>query len=69
MLVGKVTNIRVNSDGVTQTIEVKPFCKFLDLSEALVLLNPNREVDVILQGRWCRLMRKLLESNAEKSSG
>lgn len=69
ILVGKVTNIRVASDGVTQTIEVKPAVAFSDLSEALVLLNPNREVDVIRKVGGVDWMKKLLESNAEKTGG
>ncbi|KAB8040342.1 rod shape-determining protein MreC [Silvanigrella paludirubra] len=69
ILVGKVTNIRVNSDGVTQTIEVKPAVDFSDISEALVLLNPNREVDVIRKVGGVDWMKKLLEANAEKSGG
>lgn len=69
ILVGKVTNIRVSSDGVTQTIEVKPAVDFSDISEALVLLNPNREVDVIRKVGGIDWMKKLLESNAEKSGG
>ena len=69
ILVGKVTNIRVSSDGVTQTIEVKPAVDFSDISEALVLLNPNREVDVIRKVGGVDWMKKLLEANAEKSGG
>jgi rod shape-determining protein MreC len=69
ILVGKVTNIRVSSDGVTQTIEVKPAVDFSDISEALVLLNPNREVDVIRKVGGVDWMKKLLESNVEKSGG
>ncbi len=69
ILVGKVTNIRLNSDGVTQTIEVKPAVNFSDISEALVLLNPNREVDVIRKVGGVDWMKKLLEANAEKTGG
>ncbi|APJ04150.1 rod shape-determining protein MreC [Silvanigrella aquatica] len=69
ILVGKVTNIRVSADGVSQTIEVKPAVDFSDISEALVLLNPNREVDVIRKVGGVDWMKKLLEANAEKSGG
>jgi rod shape-determining protein MreC len=69
ILVGKVTNIRVSSDGVSQIIEVKPAVDFSDISEALVLLNPNREVDVIRKVGGVDWMKKLLEANAEKSGG
>lgn len=69
ILVGKVTNIRVSSDGVSQTIEVKPAVDFSDISEALILLNPNREVDVIRKVGGVDWMKKLLEANAEKSGG
>ena len=37
--------------------------------EALVLLNPNREVDVIRKVGGVDWMKKLLESNVEKSGG
>jgi rod shape-determining protein MreC len=69
ILVGKVTNIKVNSDGVTQTIEVSPAVDFSDISEALVLLNPNREVDVIRKVGGVDWMKKLLEASAEKTGG
>ncbi|KAB8033140.1 rod shape-determining protein MreC [Fluviispira multicolorata] len=69
ILVGKVSNIKIGSDGVTQIVEVRPEVGFADLSEALVLLNPNREVDVIRKVGGVEWMKKLLESNTEKSGG
>lgn len=69
ILVGKVTNIRLSSDGVAQTIEVKPAVDVSDISEALILINPNREVDVIRRVGGADWMRKILESNSEKSGG
>jgi rod shape-determining protein MreC len=69
ILVGKVTDIRLSSDGVTETIEVKPAVNFSDISEALILLNPNREVDVIRKVGGVDWMKKLLEANVEKTGG
>jgi rod shape-determining protein MreC len=69
ILVGKVTNIKIGTDGVTQKIEVKSAVNFSDLSEVLVLLTPNREVDVIRQVGGIDWMKKLLESNTERSGG
>lgn len=69
ILVGKVSKIKIDTDGVSQIVEVKPAVNFSALSEALVLLNPNREVDVIRKVGGVDWMKKILESNLEKSGG
>ncbi|MES2615700.1 MAG: rod shape-determining protein MreC [Bdellovibrionota bacterium] len=67
--VGKVVSINSGQDNVTQIVEVEPAVDFSDFKEALVLLTPNREVDIIQTeggGDW---IKKLIESNAGKNGG
>jgi rod shape-determining protein MreC len=67
--VGRVSRIRVESDGVTQTIEVEPAVNFAEVSEALILLTPSREVDVIRKVGGLEWMKRMMEVGADKRSG
>lgn len=67
--VGKVARIRLESDGVTQVIEVAPAVNFAEVSEALILLRNSREVDVIRKLGGVDWMKKLVESVPGRSGG
>ncbi|MEY4064904.1 MAG: rod shape-determining protein MreC [Pseudomonadota bacterium] len=67
--VGKVARIRLESDGVTQVIEVEPAVNFAEVSEALILLRNSREVDVIRKLGGVDWMKKLVESVPGRSGG
>jgi rod shape-determining protein MreC len=47
ILVGRVSNIQLESDHVTQKVEVEPSVPFEDLSEVLVLKAPSLEMEVL----------------------
>lgn len=67
--VGRVTRIKLEGDGVSQVIEVEPSVNFSELSEALILLRPSHEVDVIRKvggGEW---MKKIVEAVPGRSGG
>ena len=49
IVVGRVVNVQLESDNVSQRVEVEPAVDFSDLSEVLVLNRPNPELDAIAQ--------------------
>lgn len=67
--VGRVSRIKVEADGVTQTTEVEPAVNFADVSEALILLTPSREVDVIRKVGGLEWMKKMVEGSTPGRSG
>ncbi len=67
--IGKVVNINSNQDSGSQIVQVDPAVDLTDLNEALVLLTPNREVDVIRTQGGADWIKKLVESNSGKSGG
>ena len=67
--VGKVTNIHSSQDNVTQQVEVEPAVDFTDFKEALVLLTPNREVEIIQDKGGVDWIKKLIDSNTGKNGG
>ncbi len=69
IVVGKVTKIRVEPDGVSQTIEVEPAVNFAEVSEALILLRSSREVEVIRKLGGMDWMKRLVESVPGRSGG
>jgi rod shape-determining protein MreC len=69
IVVGKVTKIRVEPDGVSQLIEVEPAVNFAEVSEALILLRSSREVDVIRKLGGVDWMKRLVESVPGRSGG
>lgn len=69
IVVGKVSRIRVEPDGVSQLIEVEPAVNFAEVAEALILLRSSREVEVIRKlggGDW---MKRLVETVPGRSGG
>ncbi len=67
--VGHVSRIKMESDGVSQIVEVDPAVNFSELSEALILLQPSHEVEIIRRiggGDW---MRQIVESVPGRSGG
>lgn len=60
--VGKVSKIGIDTDGVSQTIEVEPAVDFSHLSEALILLQPSREVETIRKVGGDIWMKGIMES-------
>lgn len=69
IVVGKVTRIRVEPDGVSQLIEVEPAVNFAEVSEALILLRSSREVEVIRKVGGVDWMKRLVESVPGRSGG
>ncbi|MFZ9520382.1 MAG: rod shape-determining protein MreC [Silvanigrellaceae bacterium] len=69
IVVGRVTRIRVEPDGVSQIIEVEPAVNFAEVSEALILLRSSREVDVIRKVGGVDWMKKLVETIPGRSGG
>jgi rod shape-determining protein MreC len=69
IMVGKVTRIRVEPDGVSQVIEVEPAVNFAEVSEALILLRTSREVDVIRKVGGVDWMKRLVESVPGRTGG
>ncbi|NBW82281.1 rod shape-determining protein MreC, partial [bacterium] len=69
IVVGRVTRIRVEPDGVSQMIEVEPAVNFAEVSEALILLRSSREVDVIRKVGGVDWMKKLVETIPGRSGG
>jgi rod shape-determining protein MreC len=67
--IGKVINIQSSQDNVTQIVEVEPAVDFSDLKEALILMTPNREIDIIQSEGGADWIKKLLDSNAGKNGG
>jgi rod shape-determining protein MreC len=67
--VGRVSFIKDDDDGVSQTIEVEPNANLSELSEALILLQPSREVEVIRKVGGNDWMRKIIESSPSRSGG
>ncbi len=67
--IGKVVKINSSQDNVAQIVEVEPIIDFSDLKEALVLLTPNREVDIIRAEGGADWIKKLVESNSGKNGG
>jgi rod shape-determining protein MreC len=67
--VGTVSGIRLEPDGVTQIIEVEPAVNFSEVSEALILMQPSREVDVIRKVGGFEWMKRLVESPSRNSGG
>lgn len=67
--IGKVVSINSSQDNVTQIVEVEPAVDFSDLKEALVLLTPNREVDIIRTEGGADWIKKLIDSNTGKNGG
>ncbi len=67
--VGKVVSVNSNQDSVSQVVQVDPAVDLTDLHEALVLLTPNREVDVIRTQGGADWIKKLVESNSGKNGG
>ena len=47
ILVGRVSMIELDTDNVTQIIEVQPVVDYTSLSEVLVLRRPNPEIEII----------------------
>jgi rod shape-determining protein MreC len=69
IVVGRVTRIRVEPDGVSQMIEVEPAVNFAEVSEALILLRSSREVDVIRKVGGVDWMKKLVETIPGRTGG
>lgn len=67
--VGRVSRIKVEEGGASQTIEVEPAVNFAEVSEALILLSPSREVEVIRKVGGLEWMKKMMEGGADKRSG
>jgi len=67
--VGRVSKIKAGEGAVNQTIEVEPAVNFAEVSEALILLTPSREVEVIRKVGGLEWMKKMMEGGAEKRSG
>lgn len=67
--IGKVVSINSSQDNVTQVVDVEPAVDFSDLKEALILLTPNREVDIIRTEGGPDWIKKLIETNTGKSGG
>jgi rod shape-determining protein MreC len=63
--VGRVADIQLESDNVTQHIEVEPFVDFADLSEVLVLRNPNPEIDAIQEIGGSEWMDKIMHTGSQ----
>lgn len=69
IVVGKVSRIRVEPDGVSQLIEVEPAVNFAEVSEALILLRSSREVDVIRRVGGTDWMKRLVETVPGRTGG
>ena len=69
IVVGRVARIKLEADGVAQSIEVEPAVNFAEVSEALILLRPSREVDVIRRVGGEQWMKKLVEGVPARSGG
>ena len=67
--IGRVVSINSSLDNVTQIVEVEPAVDFSDLKEALILMTPNREVDVIQAEGGPDWIKKLIDSNTGKNGG
>ncbi|MCA2959227.1 MAG: rod shape-determining protein MreC [Silvanigrellales bacterium] len=67
--VGRVSRIKVEEGGASQTIEVEPSVNFAEVSEALILLKPSREVEVIRKVGGLEWMKRMMEGGADKRSG
>lgn len=67
--VGRVARIKLEADGITQVIEVEPSVNFSEVSEALILLRPSREIDVIRRVGGDAWMKKLVETVQSRQGG
>ena len=67
--VGVVSNVTLESDGMTQLIEVTPKVEFSNLSEAMIILSPSREVEVIKKIGGKEWMQKIVEGGSSRSGG
>ena len=63
ILVGHVSKIEPSDDGLSERIEVTPSVHFENLTEVLVLLSPNRTVDVIGEIAGQEWIKRLFDSN------
>jgi rod shape-determining protein MreC len=63
--VGRVVNIQVESDNVSQRVEVEPVADFSDLSEVLVLRRPSPELDIISEIGGQEWMDKVLHTGTK----
>jgi rod shape-determining protein MreC len=67
--VGTVSQVTLESDGMTQMIEVTPKVEFSNLTEAMVILSPSREVEVIKRIGGKDWMQKIVEGGLPRSGG
>lgn len=67
--VGRINHVRVDTDGVTQIIDVEPSVNLERLNEALILLQPSKEIDVIRGIGGNEWMKKILESGTSGRAG
>lgn len=68
ILVGRVSNIQLESDHVTQRVEVEPSVSFADLSEVLLLKQPSLEMDVIDRVGGADWMERILRTGQKGGS-
>ena len=67
--VGQVSKVSVEADGVTQAIEVEPSVDVSQLTEALILLLPSREIDIIRKVGGEDWMKHLMETAPVRMGG
>lgn len=67
--VGRVSHVSIDIDGVTQIIDVQPSVNLDRLSEALILLRPSKEIEVIQGVGGKDWMKKIFESGGGRTGG
>lgn len=67
--VGRVSQVSVDADGVSQIIDVQPSVNLERLSEGLILLRPSKEIEVIQGVGGKDWMKKILESGGSRAGG
>ncbi len=67
--VGRVAAIQLDSDNITQIIEVQPEVDFAEISEVLVLRKPNPELEIINEVGGADWLDRVLQTSGEKGGG
>ena len=67
ILIGKVKNIDLDPGNATEIIDVEPSVNLEEMKEALILLSPNREFNIIERMGGSEWMKKIVESGINKN--